>query len=135
MEKKHRSGGIAILIVEDDDAASNILALMVSLEFPDAAVDVASSGEEGLSFCRAHMPSIVVSDIQLSAMDGISMAEQIKSFNPAVKLIFMTGCCDKDAMARFSALGVSACIVKPIELSGLFHAIKNCIEQVRQEQR
>lgn len=132
--KRKQTVTLTILIVEDDDDASRILGLMIASRFSDVTVEVAASGEEGLALYRQQQPQVVLTDIQMPGMDGIIMAEKIKSLNPSVKLIFMTGYRDQYDLTRLEPLGVSDCMMKPLDLKKLFQSIDSCLDQVRLEQ-
>ena len=131
-EKLKPESQLAILIVEDDCDASDILVQIITSRFPHIITDLATSGEEGLARFRQQRYQIVVTDIRMPGMDGIRMAEEIKTINPDVALIFMTGYHEQYDLTRLKALGIHECIMKPVDLKKLLRAIEACIAQIQQ---
>lgn len=127
---KNRQTDLTILIVEDDKSAIEVLRHIISLKFPDITIYVSGNGETGVELCKEHLPEIVITDINLPKMDGIRMAEEIKSMKADTKFIVLTGYNDKIRTDKFSEIGISDYILKPIDFKRLFAAIERCIEEM-----
>lgn len=65
-----------ILIVEDNSQLREYLRQKLSASFE---VAVASDGEEGLKYVKKNLPEIVISDVMMPRMDGLSFCHAIKS--------------------------------------------------------
>src|SRR5689334_11148392 len=80
-----------VLIVEDDPGFRTMLETMVRLEGHD--VSLAANGETGLAQAIAKKPEIILSDIDMPALDGLALARKIKA-NPELAnayIILITG--------------------------------------------
>ncbi len=68
-----------ILIVES--SLIQALKLQASLEQYDYRVTVAGDGMEALKYLKEHSPCIVISDIVMPKMDGLTLCRKIRSFS------------------------------------------------------
>ena len=87
------SGEQSVLVVEDDEGLANIIALILGQE--GFEVRTAHNGTLGY-FAYFHDPTEwVVTDIQMPELDGLQMMQGIRSINPNVKVVYMSGEVDK----------------------------------------
>jgi CheY-like chemotaxis protein len=111
-----------ILIVEDNENNRNLLKDI--LIFHGYEVTVAFDGQEGVSLARELMPDLVLMDIQMPGMDGMT-AGQILKGDPAtsgLKIIALTSFAMQGDREKFLAAGFDGYLSKPIntrELPGL----------------
>jgi YesN/AraC family two-component response regulator len=120
-----------LLVVEDDPETRRLSCSMIARRFPDLAIYDAENGKVGVELYRKHAPDLVITDINMPVMDGIQMAEEIKEIRASAKFIVLTGYSDKSYLERFTGLGVSDYILKPIEFRKLISAIeKNIVATV-----
>jgi len=123
---------ISILLVEDDMAAREILASVLTIKFPQIPIHIADNGKAGLECFNRHFPAIVITDVNMPVMDGIRMARQIKSINAKVKLIVLTAFSDKTILetSAVAGVGIDHYILKPADYEKLFKAIELCLAGV-----
>lgn len=121
----------SLLFVEDDEIVCLSIGHILARQFPDATVYTAENGLTGLELFKAHIPEIVITDINMPVMDGIEMASRIKSISNETKLIVLTGYSDKNHLERFSNAGFDDYIVKPVDFGKLFAAIEKCRAEIR----
>ena len=81
-----------VIIVDDDE----IMLKGISVNIPWKengfyVLGTANNGADGLALARRVSPEIILTDIRMPMIDGISMAEKIKAEQPDVKIIFLTG--------------------------------------------
>ncbi|MEG0753200.1 MAG: response regulator [Angelakisella sp.] len=92
----------------------------------------AQNGCEGLEIARRERPDLVISDIKMPGIDGLSMAREIRTFLPECRFIFITGY-DEFELAK-NAVKLSACdfLLKPINedefLGAIQRAAKECVK-------
>ena len=120
---------VSILIVEDNRSASQIIARMVAMNFPDAVIYSADNGKTGVELYKTHTPDIVITDIQMPKMDGIEMAIEIKLIKPDFKFIVFTAHGDGNLVEQFNDIGVHTYLLKPLDLNELMGAVGKCIEE------
>ena len=116
----------SVLFVEDDESVRFSIGRILARQFPDAMVYTAENGQVGLDLFKEHAPEIVITDVNMPVMDGIVMAENIKSLKAGTKFIVLTGYSDKDYLERFSEIGFAEYLVKPVDFTVLFTAIEKC---------
>jgi PAS domain S-box-containing protein len=78
-----------ILVVEDDRAIAQTLQLLLSSY--DYAVDIASSGEAGLEMIDAFDYDLVLLDLILPKLDGISVCQQLRAKGLHIPILVLTG--------------------------------------------
>lgn len=83
----------SVLIVDDDEGLASILAVI--LDQAGFEVHTASNGSLGCSAYFDKPTDWVITDIQMPELDGIQMMQCIRSFNPAVKVLYMSGEVDR----------------------------------------
>jgi len=120
--------GLKILCVEDDSAARE--QLLRVLQRRGKEVYGAKNGKEGLAMCRELRPDVVVTDIRMPVMDGLTMAREIKKSSRDVKIIVATAFTDFSYMMDAIDLGVDQYVVKPIDIDKLLVAIDVCAENI-----
>lgn len=96
---------------------------------------VAEDGEEGLEQALKYQPDIILADVRMPRMDGITMAFEIRKTLRNCRFIFISGYCDKEYLKSAIQLSAVNYIEKPIEPSEIVDALKKSILQVEGERR
>jgi two-component system cell cycle response regulator DivK len=113
-----------ILIVEDNDKNRELVKDILDLH--GYKVLEAEDGVEGVAMVKEHVPDLVIMDIQMPVMDGITSAKIIKS-DPATKgttMIALTSFAMKGDRERFMDAGFDDYIAKPIDTRKLPELVK-----------
>jgi two-component system, cell cycle response regulator DivK len=103
-----------ILIVEDN--VNNRLMLHDLLTHHGYQVLEAENGEEGLELARKQQPDLILMDIQMPVMDGVTVAKLLKE-QPAtshLKIIALTSFAMKGDREKLLAAGFNDYVAKPI---------------------
>ncbi|MHC3393788.1 response regulator transcription factor [Streptomyces lavendulocolor] len=111
-----------ILIVDDEPAVRE--ALRRSLAFEGYGTDVAVDGTDALARMDAYAPDLVVLDVQMPRMDGLTAARRIRAAGSTVPILMLTA---RDTVGdRVTGLdaGADDYLVKPFELDELFARIR-----------
>jgi CheY-like chemotaxis protein len=104
-----------ILVVEDNDA--NQLLASAVLEREGYTVELAGSSEEALERLSAHVPDLILMDVQLPGRDGLSLARQLKA-DPAtagIPIVALTALAMAGDRERTLEAGCLGYIAKPID--------------------
>jgi two-component system cell cycle response regulator DivK len=112
-----------ILIIEDN-AANLKLATMLLAKAGHSTLNAADA-ETGLALALADMPDLILMDIQLPGMDGLTATTRLKQ-NPAtatIPVIAVTALAMKEDAARARAAGCDAYISKPLRYRELYAVI------------
>ncbi|WP_434591597.1 response regulator transcription factor [Streptomyces sp. A5-4] len=111
-----------ILIVDDEPAVRE--ALQRSLAFEGYGTEVAVDGVDALAKTAAYEPDLIVLDIQMPRMDGLTAARRIRSSGDTIPILMLTA---RDTVGdRVTGLdaGADDYLVKPFELDELFARIR-----------
>ncbi|MFJ6611573.1 response regulator transcription factor [Streptomyces sp. NPDC091289] len=111
-----------ILIVDDEPAVRE--ALQRSLAFEGYGTQVAVDGYDALAMTEAYAPDLIVLDIQMPRMDGLTAARRIRGTGSTTPILMLTA---RDTVGdRVTGLdaGADDYLVKPFELDELFARIR-----------
>ncbi|MEU0373455.1 response regulator transcription factor [Streptomyces sp. NPDC006283] len=114
--------GERILIVDDEPAVRE--ALRRSLAFEGYGTEVAVDGVDALARAEAYTPDLIVLDIQMPRMDGLTAARRLRAAGSRVPILMLTA---RDTVGdRVTGLdaGADDYLVKPFELDELFARIR-----------
>jgi NarL family two-component system response regulator LiaR len=115
---------ITILIVDDHDMVRK--GLMVLLEnFPEfAVVGEASGGQAAVDFCRRQPPHVVLMDMMMPQMDGVTAIEHIRRYCPDTQLIGLTSFSDETTIQNALKAGAIGYLMKNVSGDELANAIR-----------
>ena len=80
-----------ILIVDDEPIIIEMLAQLLMIHYPEAALVTAGTGLTALEQAQANYFDLVLTDYQLPDMSGLSVARILYSLMPSVQVVMMTG--------------------------------------------
>ncbi len=120
--------GLKILYVEDEAAARE--QMIELLKRRGKEIIVAKNGKEGLALFREFRPELVVTDIRMPVMDGLTMAKAIKALDRDVKFIVTTAFTDISYLMDAIDVGIDQYVVKPVDIDRLMAAIDKCAENI-----
>jgi CheY-like chemotaxis protein len=115
--------GRSMLVIEDDDDAREVLALM--LRSCGALPRTAASGEDGLRLMDEERFDAVICDLGLPGMDGFEVARHVRSSptHGRVRLIALTGFGQTADVRKASEAGFDAHLTKPVEAERLLRLL------------
>lgn len=113
---------LRILLLEDDAELRE--ALEIVLNSSGFMVRTASDGYEAIKSAAEHPFDILVLDVKLPGPDGLEVLSQLKSSNPELLSIVITGFATEKDSLRALRLGVGDYIQKPFQSSVLLDAIR-----------
>ena len=120
-----------ILIVEDN--VKNLKLARDVLQFNGFRTLEATTAEAGIVLARTQRPDLILMDIQLPGVDGVSALDQLRS-DPRTALIpvmALTAYAMKDDQQRFLKAGFDGCVLKPISVRELPTQIRACLNTPR----
>ena len=100
-----------VLVVDDEKTVCKSCKRILTQEGYN--VDVALSGEEALSKVKANGFDVVITDWKMPEIDGLELARRIKSENPDIAVILITGYPSLDTSIEAIRSGVSDYVPKP----------------------
>lgn len=114
-----------LLIVDDEELTRT--GVISSLDWTSLGIDEvlqADDGIHGLEAARIHKPEIILCDVRMPRMDGISMLERLEKILPDTVPIFMSGYSDKEYLKAAIKLKAVNYIEKPFTLTEIKDTIK-----------
>lgn len=94
---------------------------------------VASDGLEGLEKIRTLRPHLVLTDIRMPNVDGLSMLAAVRSEFPGIQVSILTGYRDFEYAQRAINLGVTRYLLKPSRMPEILDAIRAMNERLDRE--
>lgn len=124
---------LKLLYVDDEEPARVFLQQILMRKV--GAVITAKDGNEGISLYHSHHPHIVITDICMPGMDGLSMAQEIRSHDNSVPIIVITAFEQTDFLMQAIDIGIDCYVTKPIMIERLMKALLHCAHQLYTEER
>ena len=120
-----------VILVDDERLILEGLSKVVKwTEFGCEVAGTARDGREGLALIREVKPDIVISDIRMPNMDGLSMLAALRSEFPQMQLTVLTAYRDFDYAQRAINLGVCRYLLKPSKMDELTEAVREMIRRL-----
>ena len=122
---------ITLLYIEDDQDIQAIY-----LDFIKTYVQtlhLANDGEEGYEAYFLYQPDIILLDINMPKLDGLSLAKKIREHDKKVKIIITTAYAEQENLLQAIELYLVKYILKPINFDELKNALEKAIEECREE--
>ena len=120
------------LLYVEDNVGLNSQATVLFQKIFDTVYS-AYDGEEGMALYKEHHPAIIITDITMPKMDGLSMAEEIAHIDPDAKIIITTAYDDHDLLHRAIRIGVFEYLLKPMRMENLIEALTRCAHVLNEE--
>jgi len=122
-----------ILLVDDDDNLRMIA--REALQYQDYIVIEASDGNQALELLRGHKPDLVLLDVLLPGIDGLAIAQIIKSniSTSHIPVIFLTAKGQTEDKVKALKAGGDDYLVKPVDSTELAARIEAILERTEKE--
>lgn len=119
-----------ILIADDFQETRRSVRLMLSLNPEVVVVATAKNGREAVGLARDYHPDIVIMDINMPEMDGLSAFKEISQFYPDTGCIIITAERDLQFLNTAMSLGAQEYLGKPFSIEELNDAVNRVRLQV-----
>lgn len=121
-----------VVIIDDEPIIVEGISRMISWErFHCRIVATANDGREGADVIRWHRPHIIITDIAMPDMDGLTMIAGLKSEFPNMEISILTGYRKFDYAQRAINLGVTRFLLKPSSLEEIEEAIQTMVQNLQ----
>jgi DNA-binding response OmpR family regulator len=124
---------LTLLYIEDDQDIQSIY--MAQLEELVDIVICAGDGQEGYESYLLHKPDIILLDIHMPRLDGISLAKKIREIDNKVKFIITSSYADQDKLLAAIELSLIKYILKPIDPKVLQDTICKAKNEIESEEK
>jgi two-component system cell cycle response regulator CpdR len=118
-----------VLIVEDEESVRDFVTRVLTMH--GHGVLVAKDGAEAVELMDSHHFDLLLSDIAMPMMDGISLALKVRASRPHVPIILMTGFADERQRAHNLTLLIEGLITKPFNMEQLLACVNKALAESR----
>jgi len=115
-----------ILVVEDNDDMRDYISSILSCNY---TVLEANNGKRGLEIAQQQIPDLIVTDLMMPIMDGLSLSEKIKENEKTshIPIVMVTGRAEKEAKIEGFLNGVDQYLTKPFDKKELLVRVNNLL--------
>ena len=120
-----------ILIVEDNE--KNMKLVRDVLQFKGYTTLEAMTGGEGVRLAKEHKPDVILMDIQLPDIDGITALGQIREYpeTQRIPVIAVSASVMPDDQQRIVASGFDAYVTKPINVKEFIGIVEKFVRKIK----
>jgi CheY-like chemotaxis protein len=115
-----------ILVVDDNPSMANTMADILSVK--GFEVYAAVSGKDALEVMSAHPVDILLTDVKMPDMDGVTLYRQTRKTYPNIVTFLMTAYAADELIQKGMAEGIKTVLTKPLDIDfviTLFSAYRN----------
>jgi len=116
-----------VLMVDDEQDFLNTFQKRLRRRKVD--VDAVTCGEDALEYMENNSPDIVILDVKMPGMDGITVLNKIKRKYPLVEVILLTGHANMEVAAEGMEIGAFDYLLKPASLDELMFKIEDAYKR------
>ncbi len=121
-----------IMIVDDEPKHRRCLADMIRILRPRYEVLEAKNGKEAQELAESEDIDIIITDIRMPIMDGLSLTEAVNRKSDSTKVIILSGFAYFDYAQKALSLGAFDFVLKPVneaKISGILEKVEKAIEK------
>ncbi|SDE19693.1 two-component system, response regulator YesN [Paenibacillus sp. UNCCL117] len=125
---------ITVCVIDD---IRSVVDGLTAIDWASEGIEVAgtaSNGEDGLELVARVKPDIVITDIRMPRMDGLTMLRKLLELSHACKVILISSYTDFDYAKQAVQLGAFDYVVKPFTEEDIVEAVRKAMLQIKQEQ-
>jgi NarL family two-component system response regulator YdfI len=118
------SAPIRILVADDHLIIRQGLRLILETQEGFEMVGEAADGAEAVRLCAELHPEVVLMDLRMPGMDGLTAIEQLRKEQPGIAVVILTTFNEDDLMMRGLRLGAKGYLLKDTDRETLFNTIR-----------
>jgi pilus assembly protein CpaE len=115
---------ITVLIVDDIPETRENIRKLLQFENDINVIGMARNGHEGIDLAKELKPDVILMDINMPDIDGITVTEEIKKINPVSQIVILSVQNDPNYMRRAMLAGARDYLAKPPTVDELISAIR-----------
>jgi NarL family two-component system response regulator LiaR len=115
---------IRVLVVDDHAVVRQGLRTFLELQGDIEVVGEAADGEQALAAVAVLEPDVVLMDLVMPRLDGVSAIERLRAVAPATRVIVLTSFLDEDKVLPAVRAGAAGYLLKDVQPAELVRAIR-----------
>jgi DNA-binding NarL/FixJ family response regulator len=115
---------IRVLIVDDHAVVRTGLKVFLDLQPDIEVVGEAADGSEGVAMARRLLPDVVLMDLLMPNMDGVTAIGRIKAEHPEIEIVTMTSFIEEEKVTSALEAGASGYVLKDAEAEEVAAAVR-----------
>ncbi len=115
---------LRLLVVDDHEVVRRGLVALLERRAAFSVVAQAGTAAEAIEAARTHRPDLIIMDVRLPDGSGIEATREIRSENPAIRVIMLTSYPDEEAVFAAIVAGASGYLLKRIRGRDLIAALE-----------
>jgi DNA-binding NarL/FixJ family response regulator len=116
---------LRVLVVDDHELTRFSLKLALQNQAGIELVGIGKNGQEAVDLAKRHCPDVIILDLQMPVMDGLSASTQIKSWSPQIRILAYSSLDDPQTEVMLQTAKIDAFCTKDT-------AMKDLIEKVNE---
>ena len=134
-QRSDKAGSIRVLIVDDTPQTRETIIRSLSFQREIEVIATAENGSQAVELSRKTRPDVVLMDINMPDMDGITATSKVLAQVPYAQVVILTVQDDPDYMRKAMMAGAHDFLTKPPALDDLLNAIQQAGKVAHQERR
>lgn len=120
-----------VLLVDDEAAVTN--SLLHGIDWTSLGLTVsgvAMNGSQALEYIQKNPVDILITDIRMAELDGLSLSQQVYQMNRNIQIIIISGFAEFSYAQKALSYGVIGYVLKPIEYAELTRYLKQAVHKL-----
>jgi len=127
---------IRIMIVDDETLdREGLLTLVKEIEGIETDIMVAESAYKALEIIENFVPDVLLTDVKMPGMDGLTLAEKMSTAVPNIKTVFISGYDDFSYIKRALKSKAYEYILKPVDFEEFHNAMTRILKDIELEKK
>lgn len=116
-----------VLVVDDEEGIRDLLSR--TLELAEYVVETTADGQAALESIRNDGYKLLIADLRMPGMDGLTLIREVKQINPQLPIIIITGYSSESSAIEAVNLGVAGYLTKPVGIPQVLAAAAKALGQ------
>ncbi len=127
---------VKIIVADDEKWVRNTITSIIPYEkLGLTLISEAENGLEALEICRQYKPDILITDLMMPGITGMDLIQELKTLQPDLKIIIISGYSDFEYAKTAIKYGVSEYILKPIDENELCNILARVRDEILEKRR
>ncbi len=122
-----------VLVVEDEVVIRHGLKVLLEKVIGKLQVIEASNGEEGIAQIHQRLPHLIITDIRMGGMDGLTFISKVRQVSTEVPIIILSGYDEFEYARAALKFGITEYLLKPVDRVELSNVISKIFKNTEDE--